>query len=403
MEKKIARAIKLYPIYYGLQADLLFFVAIDTLFLVTVKHFTEAQIILSTTISAGVGILLRFLILWLVKKIGNTAMVRSGSVCLLLSAILLTVGSNFFVLTLGRCFRYVTYATNDVALTLSLENNLDKTGKPSDFIRCRTRGNTYYASITLVIALVATYVFNLNHYLPMICCIVCAFAGFVLSFFIGDYTNDNKIHVDSKKVKPSFHLESFAILAIVAYGLGYTAVMNGIADAKLFIQQDIMKQASIEMTATIVGAIYFLSRVARLFSNMIFVRLYNSLRLKTGIFLASVTVLAFGCMLLGIFISFLPIKIFVMGTGYVVMLFCCDPIRHYTQQMFILYAPKEQHQDLFTYMGLAYQICSLVNGAIFSVVLLRFTMNSVMLILVATAVMFVVLMCMLHRHLVRRR
>lgn len=403
MEKKIARAIKLYPIYYGLQGDLLFFVAIDTLFLVTVKHFTEAQIILSTTISSGVGILLRFFVLKLVRKIGNTVMVRSGSACLLLSAILLTVGSNFFTLTLGRCFRYVTCATNDVALTLALENNLDQTGKPSDFIKCRTRGNTYYASITLVIALVATYLFNLNHYLPMIGCIACAFAGFVLSFFMGDYTNDNKIHVDREKEKPSFHLESFAMLAIVAYGLAYTAVMNGIPDAKLFIQQDIMQQVSIEMTAIIVGTIFFLSRVARLLSNMIFVRLYNSLRLKTGIFLAGAAVIAFGCMLFGIFISFLPIKIFVMGTGYILMMFCCDPIRHYTQQVFVLYAPKEQHQNLFTYMGLAYQICSLVTGAIFSVVLLRYTMNSVMLILFATTGMSVVLMCLLYRNLVRRR
>ncbi len=51
MDNKICRAIKLYPWYWGVGADLLFYVAIDTLFLVTVKHFSEMQILLLTAIS----------------------------------------------------------------------------------------------------------------------------------------------------------------------------------------------------------------------------------------------------------------------------------------------------------------------------------------------------------------
>lgn len=403
MDKKIARAIKLYPVFYGLQGDLLFFVAIDTLFLVTVKHFTEAEIIFSTTVSAAVGILIRFPMLWLVKKIGNTTTIRLGSFCMLLAAILLTVGSDFTVLTLGRSLRNVACATNEIALTIALENNLEASGRSAEFIKYRTKGNTYYASVTLVIALVATYVFNLNRYLPMMCCIACALAGFVLSFFVGDYIDDNKSDRETKRVKTGLRIELFALLAIVAYGMVYTAVLNGIQDAKLFVQQDLLKIVSVEVTATIIGTIYFLSRCARLFSNMIFVRLYNFLRLKTGIFVAGVTAAAYGAMLLGAFITYLPVKVLVMGAGYVMMLFCCDPIRHYTQQIFVLYAPKEQHQTLFAAMGMASSICSMVNGAIFSAVLLRFTMNSVMLILLGITMVSVVLMVMLHKQLISRR
>lgn len=96
--------------------DLLFYVAIDTLFLVTVKHFTEAQIVLLTTISTAAGVALRIPLLWLMKKIGNTATIRIGSVCLVLSAALITVFSNFWIICLGRCFRSLTIAINDSAL-----------------------------------------------------------------------------------------------------------------------------------------------------------------------------------------------------------------------------------------------------------------------------------------------
>ena len=43
-KKKIEMSIKLYPYYYGLSADLMFWAAINTLFLTTVKDFTASQI-----------------------------------------------------------------------------------------------------------------------------------------------------------------------------------------------------------------------------------------------------------------------------------------------------------------------------------------------------------------------
>ena len=101
MNKKVKRAIKLYPFYWGCGADLLFYVAVDTLFFVTVKHFSESQIVLLTSISPIVGMLLRFPVLWIAKKIGNTASIRIGTFCLLLSSVLITVGPNFAIVVVA--------------------------------------------------------------------------------------------------------------------------------------------------------------------------------------------------------------------------------------------------------------------------------------------------------------
>ena len=50
MEKSVNRFIKIYPWYFGMVGDLLFFIAIDTLFLDVVKHFSAAEIVSLTSL-----------------------------------------------------------------------------------------------------------------------------------------------------------------------------------------------------------------------------------------------------------------------------------------------------------------------------------------------------------------
>ena len=96
---------KIYPLYAGLSADLLFWIAIDTLFLTVVKGLTPAQISLLTSISTITCIVLQMPFLKIIKKIGNTNSVRLGSFMLLLSSILLTFGPNYIFIALGKIDR----------------------------------------------------------------------------------------------------------------------------------------------------------------------------------------------------------------------------------------------------------------------------------------------------------
>ena len=58
-ENKLKRFNKIFPWYDGLSGDLLFWVAIDTLFLTVVKNFTASQIVSLTSISMIINILLQ--------------------------------------------------------------------------------------------------------------------------------------------------------------------------------------------------------------------------------------------------------------------------------------------------------------------------------------------------------
>ena len=93
---------KIFPWYAGLSGDLLFWVAIDTLFLTVVKNFNAAQIVSLTTVSLITCIILQVPLLKIIKKIGNTNSVRFGSFLWLVSSILLTFGPNYIIVALGK-------------------------------------------------------------------------------------------------------------------------------------------------------------------------------------------------------------------------------------------------------------------------------------------------------------
>lgn len=65
----ISKFNKIFPWYNGLSSDLLFWVAIDTLFLTVVKKFNAAQIVSLTTLSMITCIILQIPLLKIIKKL----------------------------------------------------------------------------------------------------------------------------------------------------------------------------------------------------------------------------------------------------------------------------------------------------------------------------------------------
>jgi hypothetical protein len=240
-----------------------------------VKNFSAAEIVSITSLSQAICIGLQFPILFVIKKIGNTASVRIGAFCLLLSAILITFGTSYFLVLLGRIFHDAAAIFKNASV-VALENNLDMLDKRSDFVRCRTLSNTIYSVITMLISLVASYMFNLNNYLPMVCCISTCAIGFILSFFMKDYSKYNKAasKVESH-AKVKINYSGFIIIIVVLYSLFFSMVTNGQSEGNLFIQQNILLDFDVEKTALIIGVIVFSSRVIRVISNVIFDKLYK--------------------------------------------------------------------------------------------------------------------------------
>lgn len=381
MEKKVNLFVKIFPWYHGLLGDLLFYIAIDTLFLTVVKNFSPAQIVSLTAFSQFACIALQFPILFVIKKIGNTNSARMRGLCMLVSAILITVGKNFYLVFLGRIFHDVA-AIFGSASVVALENNLDLVGRRNDFVRVRTAGNTVYSVITMLISFVASLMFNLNNYLPMIGCITTCAVGFVLSLFMKDYSDYNKISYRKKKDgKAKVHYSKFVIMAIIVYAMFYPIVSTGQSEGKLFIQQHVLSDLNVDNTALIIGAIVCVSRIIRVFSNIVFARLYKKYQAKMGIALPVLLSFSMGFLLFGSFIPSIFVKIAVMSVGYIIILFARDPFRLYMQDVLFENTPKEQHQTLLAILEFSVKVGTAAMGLSFSAILLSYPMVAVITIL----------------------
>lgn len=391
------RFLKVFPWYSGLTGDLLFYIAIDTLFLTIIKNFSPAEIVSITSLSQMICIALQFPVLFIIKKIGNTASVRTGAFFLLLSAVIITFGKNYYLVLLGRVFHDVAAIFKSTSV-VALENNLELLDRKNEFVHYRTSANTVYAVITMLISFVASYMFNLNHYLPMIGCITTCTVGFVLSLFMKDCSDYNKISRKGiTKAKGNFHCGRVIILAVVIYSLFYSIVTNGQNEGKLFIQQTVLLDFDVERTALIIGGIVCVSRIIRVISNVIFEKLYKKYSDIMGVALSILLGTSISLILFGSFIPQVIVKILVMGAGYTSILFIRDPFRLYIQDVIFLRTPKEQHQTLLTVLEFGVKIATAGIGLSFSAILLSYSMLVIMAIMLAISLIEITLVFVIYK------
>ena len=398
LEKKINRFIKLYPLYYGLVGDLLFYIAIDTLFLTSSKSFSASEIVSLSAISQLVCVLLQFPILLLIKKIGNTASVRLGALCILLSSLFITFGKSYYFVLLGIMIHEVDIILLNASV-VALENNLDLVGRRGDFVRVRTAGDTAYSVITMIIAFVVGYMFNLNHYLPMIGCVTTCAIGFVLSFFMKDYSNYNKILVEKKKGRVKITYGKTILLMVLLFSGAYALMISGQTNGKLFIQETSLLDFDIDKTALIISAIVCVSRIIRVISNISFPKIYRRYNKKLGVALPTLLGVAMCCMVFGSFIPQVTVKIVMMALGYSLILFIRDPYKIFTQDVILDSTPKEQHQTLLVLLSMGTKVVTAGMGLVFSAILLGAPMFAVVTIILVMSIIAIILSFIIYKNI----
>lgn len=396
---KVQRFIHIYPWYIGLTSDLLFYIAIDTLFLTVVKNLTAAQIVSLTSVSTIGCIILQFPALWVIQKLGNTASIRIGAFLMLLAALCVTFGTNYYFIVFGILSRGMATLFSSASY-VALENNLELIDRRQDFVRVRTAGNTNYAVLTMLISFIASPMFNHNNYLPMLCCTAASVIGFILSFFTIDHSAYNKIPQVKRVKHGKMHYSKLILLAIVVYGLFYPIVTSGQTDGKLFIQQHLLLDFDVENTSLIIGAILCASRIIRVISNLLFAKIYQKYQEKVGVFLPAFLCTAVGLMILGSLLPHVLLKILIMGIGYTIILFLRDPFRLYIQDVVFINTAKEYHQTLLTMLEFSVKLGTAAMSLGFTLILLKYPMLLVMSILFVIAVIEVIFSICLYRCIV---
>lgn len=375
MDNKVRRYLKIFPWSTALSMDLLFWVAIDTLFLAEVKQFSDAQIVLVNSIAIWASILLQYPVMKIIQRVGNTWSCRIGTFCYLGCALMVTFCSSFYLVVSGRILCQLAYTF--IAMThVVLQNNLELVGEREEYVRYRSQANTIYSIITMVIAMAAGFLFNYNPYLPMLCSIGLCVTSLILSFCVRDYSDYDRITKTEKTGKSkSLGYSKYVWLLLLAFAFGGALMSIGQEEGKLFIQQTLLTEFDMEKTAYLISGMVLVSRIVRVISNIVFLPIYRKMKEYASLVLNGILLLALLIMILG-FVLPLPMigRFLVMALGYALILFLRDAYTIQAQTQVLTATPHQQHQSVVANMILGRKIANAMISLAMAAVIIKIPM-----------------------------
>lgn len=379
--KKSKRILKILPWYMGLSYGLLFYTPISTLFFTIAKNLSPSQITLLGTISTLLCILLQPLLLKIIKKINNVLSVRIGSILLLLSVLLITFG-NFYMIMIGIILETIAFTFKDM-INIILRNNLIFVSKNDEYIKYKNKSFLIYSIATAIIALVVGYLFNLNYYIPMICCMICCAIIIIMSLFIDDIKTENVEEKSNNSYSKIIIKNKMIINIILFFGLIRTCIALGFNNSELFIQQELKYFFNIVKTTYYFSLIVFISRIVRILSNLCLNKIYLKLREKLLILLPSLLMISFGFLVFSHYlIDNLLIKFLIMCLSYSIVVALIDFFTSVIQDTVLDKTSSSEQQAALTYLSLSYKVFKVIFGFFVSLILLRYSLVYVLIFLI---------------------
>lgn len=375
--KKMQISMKIYPYYYGFSADLMFWAAINTLFLTIVKKFSASQVNSLVSFSVLISIISYFLILKLIKRIGALNSIKIGNILLLLSSIFITFLKTYVGVLLGLTLYEIAFIFKSMDHVV-LRKNLECLSKEEKFFNIETKGTLIYSVITMILSLISGFIFNVNNYLPMYICIFfcilnCIVANFL--YYPKNYMNENE--KKNKKIK----FNKMIIFILLFYLLIYCVIENSQTNAKLILQYNMQDFLSKENIAFILSFIIFISRMVRVLSNIIFNKMYNKFKNNLSIILNILLIISLSFILLGDFIKNGFVGIIIITIGFLFLLLLRDPTENYGRAILFDNTPNKFHDEFSVYYAMSRKLGKFIISLIISIILLDLDIKYVFMFL----------------------
>lgn len=395
IDKKIKISNKIYPYISGLSDDLLFWAAINTIFLTTVKMLSASQVSLLSAIAGLVTILSQSVILRIIKRIGNIKSVRLGLLMMLIGATLITLGNNFSVIMIGEIFYNIAFLFKGMD-SIILRRNLKYLKSEDNFIRIQNRSSLIYAISTMICSFIAGYIFNISNYLPMILCIVICFLNIVFSSLLYEVESEEEINQYKGK---AFKWTKVLFLIVIVYGLLYGTLETAQENGKIFMQYFMQNHVSIEKTAIYLSIIIAFSRVSRVISDLLFNKIYNKLKNKFIILLNVILILALSFILAGSFVYSKTVAMIIMGLGFCMVLWARDPIMNFLKNALLDNCSKENQQTAMLKFNLSRRIVRCILATLVSLILLKVDVFYIMILFLVLALIYLNIILKLYKML----
>lgn len=388
VEQRINLSNKLYPLYAGLSKELLFYIAIDTLFLTVAKGFTAFQISFLGVVPTLICILMQPLLSRFIVFIGNVNSSRLGSFLLLLSSIIITFGGDFILISVGQLLYEISIVLKEME-KISLRNNLEYINKPNLYMILRMDSKKIYIIVTFIIAIICGSLFNMNPYLPMYLCIFCSIINFILSFFF--YEIENKIKYVKEKGRNRIKLNKIIILVLLLNSVLCGIVFIGQKESKLFIQYQLTDWYGIFTTAKYLGWMVASSIIIRIMFNKIADKWYFKLENKIPIILSSILLLSFSFVILGSVISVKNItKLLLMMLGFNLIIPVRDIFIKYTDDLILTCVEIKDLRLLFIKKEFSRKVGKFAINLLIALLLIRIDLYYIMWVLIFITIITII-------------
>ena len=385
-DKRIKLSNKIYPIFYGLSSDLIFFIAINTLFLTSVKGLTSSEINFMTTIGVLVALVFYLLSHKIINKIGNLYSIRLGTLLLLISALLFTFSTNLIFFILAEIFYEVGFVFKCVDQVV-LNNNLIYQNKENDFIKIKTKATTIYSIVTMIATLIAGFLFNISPYLPMFICILICFNNFIMSHYIYEVNFDNK-EIELKK-NHKFNFNKIMIITILVYGLIYGTLVVCQTNDKLFIQYELQNFFFFFYLTLVISIILFLSRVSRLILNRIFGKIYDKFKNRTLYLIYFGLLISISLFVIGkIFFTSMYSSI-IMAVGFILLLALRDPTENLLSDILLKNTNKEDKEKAILYFQFTRRLVVFILSLLATMILVRYELIHLYIVLLIFILLYI--------------
>lgn len=306
---------------------------------------------------------------------------------LLSSSLLITFGNNYIIIVMG----YILYQPAFIFKKMEqvvLKNNLSYLNKQNDYIRLANKTYIIYAVLTMIIALIAGAIFDINHYMPMYLCIgICAINVF-MSFCIFDINGNDDRHEEEKiKSNKKSKFSKLMTMILLSFAFVYPVVNVGQPNSQLFIQYNLQEHFDVRLTATYLSFIIVSSRIARILGNLVLKKIYTRFKDKVNLILVTAIVIAFACIILGsCFDNSIIIKFALMTIGFDLILAIRDPFDTYITDLLLKNTVAEDQQKAISYLQFSRRIVATTISLLFSMLLIKIELVYIMICLMILAV-----------------
>lgn len=186
---------KLYPIYEMFGLDFMFYYVIELLFFTQVKGLTTANVVLLESFFAAFSIIMQFIVVIVVSKIGKKKSIILGNILNLIELLMIIFGKNFAIFAVAKAINAMGFGLKNITESTFLDGTIPETKKHGNiFSKIDGKGYSRYSYSKAISTIMAGFLFDINPYIPMWLCAGCIVFATIVAM--------NFIEIEEKEEKP---------------------------------------------------------------------------------------------------------------------------------------------------------------------------------------------------------